>query len=969
MLGFKKIFMKYLLILLVIELLAGCAVFKSRHDQWQQPLRYRICLNGNAEVTDVSTGRTSRSKIPYSYSQKKKISFQLQLPEIKKILEKHRVILEFESIAGDVELFINGQEIKSFRSSSFEKQEIEITDAIKTGDRNLLKIITDVPKKSKTPFISRGFRWGNYQYGIIGNVFLRLEPYILTEELKIETSVREKRIKVIGWLSNNTKSLCEVSWTPKVTLNGNSKLLLPTKKIKLPAGKVIKVTSEAEWKNPELWGYGQYGKPVLYTLETTISTDNQVCDIRYDRFGFREIWAEKNKILFNNQPVFFRFGLLGPMYGSHREYFSTLFKAYRAINFDCLRYSLENHNNSQGMFNLADETGFLLKPMFYLGHGKVFHHTHQLTEAEKQELTRLYRKTIRNYWNHPSMMWIYVDNEFSSGGAENRLKLRELAMACKQEDTTRILDHGGDPSLMLMKNNGKYPELEIWSIRSGGKDYLKGINKMIKDYNYKGDIPLVNDEIYAGGFLFDDGTSIPFFLKNPDIVAAHTSKLGDFYAKNIKGLYELGFQSVGPCYGGGPFFTYIHPGKPIKFPFEIKNSKSRLKIRWPSSSGEDGQCRQKSMSTNHGFYNWFDTTRPEFYTSVMAEKIAETVKELGFKTPPLTMASPEVIAAVYDKDGKPQVNSIVLLQEQGKRFARGMRADNSGTAWFVLDFSGEYRASVLNSDISTKIIDVKDQAKQGPGYAHIQWLALGDAQDFIDKRVEQLKQPAEIIRKKVKESESAGPYIGPRNLVAHWVGDESADNPLSLKAMQAKGGKLITEKGKKYLIFDGKREVVIPYPVSLDKSHTGLLTLAAWINPEEYDCGIILKRDHGAMPNYCLKLQEDGTLFFGGRFGATFSGTPGIRHKIKKNRWTHVCVTVDGKEVKLYVNGKLDIAHPKPGKLRNNKDILVIGKSLPQNRSKRFVGKISDIKIFNYPLSSAEVRDLHMQSNETSWGK
>jgi len=537
-------------------------------------------------MTDIGSGRSHKVRIPYSYSEKKQKSFSFPLPDLSELPGKHRILLEFESIAGDIEIKIDNRRVALFRSSSFEKQQIDITAAVTANGKHFVEVIT-APPDSKDAFISQGFRWGNFKYGILGNTFLRLEPYIVTETVKIETSVRDEMIRVIGWVHNYTGSSCDLKWSPRVVLDGDCKLVLPAKRLQIRSGETVKVTTEAKWNDPELWGYGEYGKPLLYTLETDLTTTVHTIDTRRDRFGFREIWIDGDKILFNGKPVFFRFGLLGPMYGSHREYFATLFKAYRAINFDALRFSLEYHNNGQSLFNLADETGFLLKPMFYLGHGKVFHHTHQLTEAEKQELIRLYRKTIRNYWNHPSLMWIYVDNEFASSGEKNRLKLRDIALACREEDPTRILDHGGDLALMLSKNNGTYPELETWSVRSGGKDYIGKIRTTLKDYNYQRDIPLLNDEIYAGGFLFDDNTSIPFFLQNSDIVAAHTAQLGDFYAQTIKGLYELGFQSVGPCYGGGPFFTYIQPGKPVRFPlsFIISNPLAPIAFKLKVLSG------------------------------------------------------------------------------------------------------------------------------------------------------------------------------------------------------------------------------------------------------------------------------------------------------------------------------------------------------------------------------------------------
>lgn len=966
-------FKNFLIALTLIGLSAGCTSLPDIAN-WSVPFRYKICLNGAAELKDLKSGKIDIFRIPHYFSGKTGKSYILPLPDVSKLVDNGRALLEFESIAGDVEIYINGKKIKAIpRSSSFESQKIDITEAIKNDKSKFLNILVRPPKSSST-FISRGFRWGNYIYGIPGNLFLCIEPKVLTEEIKIETSVQTKKIKVIAWLSNHSSKSVRVTWQPTVHDQWDKILDIPAQNVELRPGKTRKLSSEIAWEDPVLWGYRPYGRPKLYILKSTlVSTDkpplNKTFDIREDRFGFREIWSEGNKILFNGEPAFFRFGLLGPMYGSHRQYFISLFKAYRAIQFDSLRFSLENHTGGQAVFNLADETGFLLKPMFYLGHGKVFHHTHQLTETEKQELIRLYRKTIRRYWNHPSLMWIYVDNEFASGGENNQLKLRDIALEMKKDDPTRILEHGGDLTMLTLKNKGKYPELELWSVRSGGKNYLNSIKKMMHHYQYKKDIPLVNDEIYYGGFLFDDGTSIPFFLNNDDIVINHTAKLGDYYGKTIKGLYDLGFQSVGPCYGAGPFFTYIQPGRPVMFPFGVMSNRSKVKIRWPSASGEDAQLNEKTISSNHGFFNWFDQTRPEFYVSIMARKIARAILDLDCQIPPLSLKSPEAIAVVADDKGEPIPDAIVMEQKMESAYVYGVRTDSRGTAWFVPYSYGIYLFSVLNQPMNRKIVRLKYRPKQRPGYSHIQWVQMGNTRKLIIKLIKELIKPADIIHYNESEDPPPPPYTGPRNLIAHWIGNETEDNPVSLKAMGAKEYQLKGMGNKNYLMFDGMTEIIVPYPKSLNKMHSGFMTVAAWINTEEYGRGLLMKQDGGAMPNFNLSINSEGHPVFGGRFGSTFSSTPGLRSKIPKDQWVHICVTADGQKVCIYVNGKLDISHPKSGLIRNNKDRFVLGKSLPGKRSKSFLGKMSDIKIYNYPLSENEVRDLHLHSIETTWNK
>ncbi len=85
---------------------------------------------------------------------------------------------------------------------------------------------------------------------------------------------------------------------------------------------------------------------------------------------------------------------------------------------------------------------------------------------------------------------------------------------------------------------------------------------------------------------------------------------------------------------------------------------------------------------------------------------------------------------------------------------------------------------------------------------------------------------------------------------------------------------------------------------------------------------------------------------------------------ISNNQWHHIAATYDGTTVKLYLNGKLDGSEPATGTISENTLSSTIGAF--GSSSQFFTGKIDDVRVYKYALSSSQIQKL---VNENSGGR
>ncbi|MEV8513211.1 LamG-like jellyroll fold domain-containing protein [Dactylosporangium sp. NPDC051484] len=171
------------------------------------------------------------------------------------------------------------------------------------------------------------------------------------------------------------------------------------------------------------------------------------------------------------------------------------------------------------------------------------------------------------------------------------------------------------------------------------------------------------------------------------------------------------------------------------------------------------------------------------------------------------------------------------------------------------------------------------------------------------------------------------------------------------------GATWVTGKYGSALSFNGTSDIVrIPASSTLLPS-TGL-TLAAWIQPTAAQNGwrTVMQKENDAW--FLNASNTTGALYPAGGIttstGASSycSGTSAS----PVNAWTHIALTYDGTDLRLYVNGVQVSTKPIAGALQQTSNPLSIGGNGPYGEY--FKGLIDEARVYNRALTQAEVQTV-----------
>jgi hypothetical protein len=142
---------------------------------------------------------------------------------------------------------------------------------------------------------------------------------------------------------------------------------------------------------------------------------------------------------------------------------------------------------------------------------------------------------------------------------------------------------------------------------------------------------------------------------------------------------------------------------------------------------------------------------------------------------------------------------------------------------------------------------------------------------------------------------------------------------------------------------------------SLDLSSA--FTLEAWVNPaNSTGWRTVLLKEAGAQMAYELYSNDATANRPAGHFttpgGAIRSATGTATLPV--NVWSHIAVTYDGANMRVYVNGALVRTVARTGAILASDGVLHIGGNVVWG-GEFFQGRLDDVRIYNRALSGAEV--------------
>ena len=780
--------------LLSLSLVAGAAPDAAQSAQ--AVTRHRVCVNGEWEIAfaaseDGPLSAWAPARVPSIWGRRRQESwtYPKEVQTAKKAVYRLRCLVPESWRGSRVRLFIeqvedrpvvsvNGREV--WRKHCLGVCEtVELADAVRFGETNDIEIATFAGGRAGVS-------------GVSGDVFLESVPETSLDDVLIDTSVRKGAIGVRAHVSG--AGLAQGKWTVDWAVAG-ANVALPSV---APDAATGDVSATASWKDPELWGYGEYGSPRFYWLRTRLLRDGRVVDVRYDRFGFREFWSEGDRFFFNGKPIFLR-GDLYTRTRSHTDHpaaVAAYLQRMRASEMNFLRCHSTPLDNDV-WFEAADELGFLVEPEMNRPYNGL--------AADSEEIRGIWRNYMRAKYNHPSLVMWCVDNEsFSVGSAtpENLAKIPpervkaydRLISSLRALDPNRIVEINHNFCLWPFVKSGAFSRENFMTFNIHPYGNLKKeIEEEIEKTGFRGEVPIVVGEIYVDIPVVD-------FVLNPRTAFAEQKRLG----LSLESLLRSAIASkhvAGAIYcaqSGTGFFGFdedgtLHFGPWNDFAQRVEGGRTNaldfcVAVPWPSLSGVGSKVERipatKYNGGNFGLHvNWFDPSVPVFRFNVEDRRMRRPFAEMGALPPLPSVRPPEAVVRVAGGAGR--IVSARLVSWPGQETS--VMTDSRGTAWLRLPGPGTY---AFDDGTTSRVVRVAARRvdPDKAGYDGLAWIDLGAPTAPVRaalaeppaKEVTDVREAGEMLKNRSFDfADAAGFPVGwsvndPANVATEPAGDDNA---------------------------------------------------------------------------------------------------------------------------------------------------------------------------------------------------
>jgi hypothetical protein len=361
-----------------------------------------------------------------------------------------RVMLHLRAAIPKAHVFLNGR-AAFVQEDMFLGEPVDVTDSVHEGENELAIFLTEFrtyahPQTGSVSLID--VPWGcciaSEQAGIWQDVSLEWRHEVHVADVTVRTSVRDGLLDVATQVLNVGQTAFEGTLAGTVEEVGNALLRLPPVHVSLGPGQSTRIAQTVDWRDYHPWSPED---PHLYHLHTELSDARGVVDAIRTRFGFREVWIERHRILLNGRPQRWR-GEWCHKSHSHwlrPEYVRQWFGQLQDLNMNYVRMHTFPHPSY--FLDIADEMGiFICEESALHGSGQSGLDTPLLWERAREHVRRM----VRRDKNHPSLVLWSVENEMRWSlnivpSAKDELpKLRALF---GELDPTRPAYHEGDSAL------------------------------------------------------------------------------------------------------------------------------------------------------------------------------------------------------------------------------------------------------------------------------------------------------------------------------------------------------------------------------------------------------------------------------------------------------------------------------------------------------------------------------------------
>lgn len=339
------------------------------------PLREQVLLNGTWDKGGEVPQYTGENIASKEYERRVAIPAAWQ---------GKRFTVEFGAVNHIAQIFVDGKQV-SEHLGGFIPFAVELPSTLKAGDSFALKVAvkgrlhppivdpTGGRKSNKSGKMNPWVLWpvgnawatlDNENTGITDDVYLRAYGQVSIEDAFVQTSFRNKSIRVDYTLRNagSTPQTVRVE-ADVVSAAGDNKTdkTLAAPSLTLAPGATQTVRVEAAWENPRLWWPDQ---PHLYHLQSRLMQGQATLDREVRRFGFREFSTQGttfrlNGVRFNSTGDYFVWGKDTHWPDSYSpEGWRKTIAILKNLNTQSVR--LHKQPPPQFVMDMADETGLLI---------------------------------------------------------------------------------------------------------------------------------------------------------------------------------------------------------------------------------------------------------------------------------------------------------------------------------------------------------------------------------------------------------------------------------------------------------------------------------------------------------------------------------------------------------------------------------------------------------------------------------
>lgn len=430
--------------------------------------------------------------------------YRLSFPVPKEWADGRQVALEFRGINRRSRLFINGESADETEGAHLPIC-VDLTKRAKFGGLNEVAVLVEAGPQPVA--------------GLWRGVYLRSYPSLWLQNVQIFTSVRKKEIAVKVWIRNDTESAHRVILKNAILEWGGDKRvnIFGDLDVGVEPGESKIVEVKRSWPNPRLWGFGEYGEPVLYMLRSELrsadtgESGGATLDVLLTRFGFREFWTSGKQFMFNGKPFFIKGDVFTPVntLGEDRRAISLLYQAERGANVNFIRLKDPYGFAPSAWYEVADELGMLIEPEACAAFKKSKEGVELPDEIQFDALKNEWEEFIKREGNHPCIVMYSCDNETCTHEQEMVegvifAKLDELHQSIRLNDPSRVIEEHGDVQLGMGAKLGIFKELQVFNVHLKTPSSGAELEEIKKKWDYSNLIPIhVGEMGVEGGNLVE----------------------------------------------------------------------------------------------------------------------------------------------------------------------------------------------------------------------------------------------------------------------------------------------------------------------------------------------------------------------------------------------------------------------------------------------------------------------------------